>query len=63
MAPWVRWGKNKENCFYMCLYRENTLKIFFSTTTGPCRKAEIYMEVFRHSTKANLLKSCPPGIG
>jgi hypothetical protein len=27
------------------------------------RRAEIYMKTFRHGTKANLLKSWPPGVG
>jgi hypothetical protein len=31
----VGWGHNRENCFYMCLYRKNIFQIFFSTTTGP----------------------------
>jgi hypothetical protein len=30
----VWWGHNRGNCFCMCLYRENILKIF-SKTTGP----------------------------
>jgi hypothetical protein len=31
----MRWSHNRGNCFYICLDKENTFKIFFSRTNEP----------------------------
>jgi hypothetical protein len=35
MVPWVVWGYNRENHFYMCLYWKKSLKTLFYKTSSP----------------------------
>jgi hypothetical protein len=60
MPPWG-WSHNRGYCFNMCSYEENILIKSFPQE-ALCRKAEIYMMYFSHSTKARFLKSWSLGV-
>jgi hypothetical protein len=51
----LQWGNN----FYMCSYRENISKIFFSITTGP-EKLKLH-ESYLTKYKSKFVKIMAPG--